>query len=144
MVRCKINQCQDRFESLERKKVNKWPPEKCGTMQSTWKKDFYQEKRSISYFETREKTLRSSYRSSYIRGIWNSLILWNALDTNIFLFLLSIFLDFIFLFFWISFSFSFFDNEEAHDIAVTWCDIIGLEHGGRIQKMMSGHIYTTW
>ena len=34
-------------------------------------------------------------------------VLWNTLDTNIFLFLLSIFLDFIFLFFWISFSFSF-------------------------------------
>jgi len=33
--------------------------------------------------------------------------------TNIFLFLLSIFLDFIFLFFW--FSFSFIDDEEAHD-----------------------------
>ena len=33
--------------------------------------------------------------------------------TNIFLFLLSIFLDFIFLFFWISFLF--IDNEEAHD-----------------------------
>ena len=27
------------------------------------------------------------------------ILLWNALDTNIFLFLLSIFLDFIFLFF---------------------------------------------
>ena len=36
---------------------------------------------------------------------WMSLLLWNALDINIFLFLLSIFLDFIFLFFWISFSF---------------------------------------
>ena len=32
-------------------------------------------------------------------------MLWNTLDTNIFLFLLSIFLDFIFLFFWISFFF---------------------------------------
>ena len=39
-------------------------------------------------------------------------MLWNALDTNIFLFLLSIFLDFIFLFL-------FSDNEEACDIAVT-------------------------
>ena len=39
-------------------------------------------------------------------------ILWNALNTNIFLFLLSIFLDFIFLFL-------FSDDEEACDIAVT-------------------------
>ena len=37
-------------------------------------------------------------------------LLWNALDTNIFLFLLSIFLDFIFIF---------SDNEEACDISVT-------------------------
>ena len=41
-------------------------------------------------------------------------VLWNALNTNIFLFLLSIFLDFLFLF-----LFLFSDNEEAHDIAVT-------------------------
>ena len=39
-------------------------------------------------------------------------ILWNALNTNIFLFLLSIFLDFIFLFL-------FSDDEETCDIAVT-------------------------
>jgi len=36
MVRYKKNQCQNsltsRFESLKRKKVNEWPPEKCGTM----------------------------------------------------------------------------------------------------------------
>ena len=47
------------------------------------------------------------------------------------------------------FSFIFIlDDEEACDTAVTWqvtwCDIIGLEHGGRIWKMMSGHIYITW
>ena len=65
-----------------------------------------------------------------------------------FSFLLSIFLDFIFLFFWISFSFLFSDNEESCDIAVTWhvtwCDIIGLEGGRRIWKIMSGYMYTTW
>ena len=33
------------------------------------------------------------------RKDWTRLLLWNALDTNIFLFILSIFLDFIFLFF---------------------------------------------
>ena len=44
----------------------------------------------------------------------HKLMLWNTLDTNIFLFLLSIFLDFIFLF-----LFLFIDDEEACDIAVT-------------------------
>jgi len=48
-------------------------------------------------------------------------MLWNALDTNIFLFLLFIFLDFIFLSFEFLFLFS-FDNEEAYDIAVTLTD----------------------
>ena len=51
-------------------------------------------------------------------------------DTNIFLSLLSIFLDYIYIY--ILFS----DNEEAHDIAVTWhvtwCDIISLEHSRKI------------
>jgi len=69
-------------------------------------------------------------------------MLWNTLDTNIFLFLLSIFLDFICLFLFLFFS----DNEEAHDITitwhVTWYDIINLEHSRRIWKMMSEHIYT--
>ena len=76
MVRYEKNQCQNslisRFESLERKKVNEWPPEKCGIMWLNWKRNFYQEKRSIPYFGTREKTLRSSYKSSYTRGILNS------------------------------------------------------------------------
>jgi len=46
---------------------------------------------------------------------WNlkrEILLWNALNTNIFLFLLSIFLGFLFLFI-------FSDNEEARDITVT-------------------------
>jgi len=33
------------------------------------------------------------------QNLKREILLWNALDTNIFLFLLSIFLDFIFLFF---------------------------------------------
>jgi len=37
------------------------------------------------------------------------------LDTNIFSFLLSIFLDLIFLFFFFFFSY-YFDDEEAHDV----------------------------
>ena len=41
-------------------------------------------------------------------------LLWNTLDTNIFLFLLSIFLDFIFIFIFI-----FSDDKEVHDIAAT-------------------------
>ena len=44
-------------------------------------------------------------------------MLWDTLDINIFLFLLSIFLDFIFLFFLNFFFFS--DDEEACDNAVT-------------------------
>ena len=72
-----------------------------------------------------------------------TILLWNALDTNIFLFLLSIFLDFIFLF-----LFLFSDDEEARDIAVTWhitwCDVIDLECSRKIWKMTSGHMYTTW
>ena len=58
-------------------------------------------------------------------------LLWNALDMNNFYFIFWLYRDFVF------FSFSFLlDDEEAYDIAVTWhvtwCDIIGLEGGGRI------------
>jgi len=67
---------------------------------------------------------------------------------------LTIFILFYFIFL-ISyqFCFSFFlflilDDEETHDIVViwhvTWCDVIGLEHGGNIWKMTSEHMYTTW
>ena len=90
--------------------------------------------------------LRSFYKFMSLSIEFTYSMLWNTLDTNIFLFLLSIFLDFIFLFFWISFSF--IDDEEAHDIAVTWlvtwCDIIGLEHGRRIWKMTLGHMVYIW
>ena len=63
------------------------------------------------------------FHSSLIRDIiW--ILLWNALDTDNFSFLLFNFSDFI------------LDNKEAHDIAVTWhvtwYNIIGLEHGRRI------------
>ena len=66
--------------------------------------------------------------------IWHvsKIMLWNVLDTNIFLFLLFIFLDFIFLFFWISFSFSFSFSDIAVTWYVTWCDVISLEHSGKI------------
>ena len=39
------------------------------------------------------------------------------------------------LFFWLYRVFFFFfllDDEEACDISVTWCDVISLEHGGKI------------
>ena len=53
---------------------------------------------------------------------------WDTLDTKNFYFLL---------FFWLYRDFFFLlDDEEAHDIAVTWhvtwCDVISLEHGGKI------------
>ena len=55
------------------------------------------------------------------------------------------FSDFILILFCFVFIFI-FDDKEAHDTAVTWyvtwCDIIGLKHDGRIWKMMSGHIDT--
>ena len=58
-------------------------------------------------------------------------------------FLILYFFSFEFLF-----LFSFINNKETCDIAVTWqvtwCDIIGLKHGGRIWKMTSGYMYTTW
>ena len=62
-------------------------------------------------------------------------LLWYALDKNNFYFLFLLFSDFIGILF--SFSFSFLlDKEEAHDTEVTWhvtwCDVIGLEDGGRI------------
>ena len=57
------------------------------------------------------------------------------LNTNNFIFLFFYFSDFILILF--SYFFIFLlDNEEAHDTTVTWqvtwCDAIGLEHGGRI------------
>ena len=67
---------------------------------------------------------------------------------------LIIFILFCFIFlilYWFCFSFVFLfllDNKEAHDATitwqVTWCDVIGLEHDGRIWKIMSGHMYITW
>jgi len=58
-------------------------------------------------------------------------------------FLILYFFSFEFLF-----LFLFSDNEEAHDIAVTWhvtwCDVIGLEHSKRIWKMTSEYMYTIW
>jgi len=51
---------------------------------------------------------------------WNlkrGVLLWNALDTNIFLFFYLFFL--ILYFFSFEFLFLFSDDEEAHDIAVT-------------------------
>ena len=56
-------------------------------------------------------------------------VLWNALDTNNFSFFYLIFLI-LYLFYIILFLI--LDNEEACDTAVTWCDVIGLEHGRRI------------
>ena len=62
------------------------------------------------------------------------------LDLNNFYFLL--FFSYITIFFW--FSFFFIDEEEVHDIKVTWlitsCDIIDLEGGRRIWKVTSGHM----
>ena len=64
------------------------------------------------------------------------------------------FLFYFILFFWfyINFVFLFFsflsDDEEACDMEVTWqvtwCDVISLEHSGRVWKITSGHIKTTW
>ena len=53
------------------------------------------------------------------------------------------YLFFLILYFF-SFLFLFINDEEAHDIAVTWCDVIGLEHGWRICKMMSEHMVYIW
>ena len=78
-----------------------------------------------------------------------NLLLWDTwtLTIFIFIFLFFYFSDFVLIFFFFSFLFL-LDDEEAHDTAVTWqvtwCDIISLEHGGRVWKMMSGHMYTTW
>ena len=67
------------------------------------------------------------------------------LNINNFYFYFSLFSDFILIFF---FFFFILYDEEACDIIVTWhvtwCDIIGLEHGGRVWKITLGHIYITW
>ena len=74
-------------------------------------------------------------------------MLWDTWTLTIFLFLFFYFSDFILIFFFFSFLFL-LDDEEAHDTTVTWhvtwCDVIGLEHGGRVWKMMLGHMKTTW
>jgi len=85
------------------------------------------------------KLLEQWYHATY-------LICYGTLWTlTIFIFLLFIFL--------ISYQFCFsflliLDDEEVCDTAVTWhvtwCDVIGLEHSGRIWKIISGHMYTTW
>ena len=70
----------------------------------------------------------------YWRTIEKGYICYETLWTEIiFIFIFLLFSDFI----GILFSFSFLlDNEEACDTAVTWhvtwCDVIGLEGGGRI------------
>ena len=96
---------------------------------------------------------------SEITSLWQSSIYSNVafwffnigvighLNTNNFIFLFFDFLILYWFYFLISFIFL-LDNEEACDTVVTWqvtwCDVIGLEHGGRIWKMTSGHMYTTW
>jgi len=54
------------------------------------------------------------------------------LDTNNFYFLFLLFFGFYFTL--LLFYFIFFGKmmKKAHDKEVTWCDVIGLEHGGRI------------
>ena len=109
-------------------------------------------RRNRESWSTPEMFRKCRWGKEYYSWVWTNVVrigwmksgilLWNALDTNIFLFLLSIFLDFILLFFWISFSF--INDEEACDIAVTWCDVICLEHGRRIWKMISGHMEYIW
>ena len=61
------------------------------------------------------------------------------------------FFFFLILLFFFFFFFSYFilkDNEEACDKEVTWqvtwCDVIGLEHGRRIWKMISEHLEYIW
>ena len=71
-------------------------------------------------------------------GPGGSWVLWNTLTLTFFFlfylfFLILYFFSFEFLFL---FLFLFSDDEEAHDIAVTWhvtwCDVISLEHSGKI------------
>ena len=80
--------------------------------------------------------------------LFNSFVLWNALTLTFFFLFYLFFLILYFFSFEFLFLFLFSDNEEARDIAVTWhvtwFDVISLEHSGRIWKMMSGHMYTTW
>jgi len=72
---------------------------------------------------------------------WCYGMLWTL---TFFFFFYLFFLILYFFSFEFLFLFPFIDNEEACDIAVTWCDVIGIEGGGRIWKMTSGHIYITW
>ena len=50
------------------------------------------------WMERQERAFKE-LKEKFTRELVLAVLLWNALDTNIFLFLLSIFLDFIFLFF---------------------------------------------
>ena len=62
---------------------------------------------------------------------------------------LTIFILFYFiLFFLILYRFCFpflflLDDGESCDTEVTWCNVISLEHSGRVWKMMSEHMETT-
>jgi len=87
------------------------------------------------------------WNTSWFLSLSSSSILWLYCYGTLWTLIVFILFYFIFLILY-RFCFSFLlDNEEVHDIVVTWyvtwCDIIGLEHGGRIWKMMSGHMYTT-
>ena len=72
----------------------------------------------------------SSFSTEFIEKILT--LSWDALDMDNFYFLVLLFSDFIGILFFFSFS----NDEEARDKEVTWqvtwCDIIGLEPGGRI------------
>jgi len=76
--------------------------------------------------------------------LWCYGMLWTL---TFFFFFYLFFLILYFFSFEFLFLFLFSNNEEAHDIAitwhVTWCDVIGLEHSKRIWKIMLEHIYTT-
>ena len=102
------------------------------------------------YFNLRTTLVRNSQNSKLYELWWRTfhgyLLLWDALNINNFILFYFIFLIFFFFFFFPYFILK--DDEEAHDKEVTWqvtwCDVIGLEHGRRIWKMTSGHLEYTW
>ena len=121
---------------------------KCNNILNSWKMAFQvSDNKEQHFIELLDDDLNPIKLSIANVSQMSYSLLWDAWTLTIFIFLFFYFSDFILIFFFFSFI-SLLDNEEAHDTTVTWhvtwCDVIGLEHGGRVWKITSGHIKTTW
>ena len=100
-----------------------------------WKKMKKKMKKKITRFTT---NVLYCYEASLVSYCVNSYCVIVHLNTNIFLFLLSIFLDLIFLFFW------FFDNEEACEWGHMTCHILWGHRPRLWEKGLKGWYQSTY